>query len=97
MHLHHRWAQATTALQVSIAVAAIALLTKRRWMEWATLAFGGVGIALGIVAGCTTEAGHGKTKAPMALNHQGFLTLGGRCRVRTCDPCRCEGSALPLS
>lgn len=50
MHLHHRWAQATTALQVSIAVAAIALLTKRRWMEWATLAFGGVGIALGIVA-----------------------------------------------
>ncbi|MEO3692307.1 DUF4337 domain-containing protein [Roseateles paludis] len=50
MHLHHRWAQATTALQISIAVAAIALLTKRRWMEWATLGVGGVGIVLGIAA-----------------------------------------------
>ncbi len=50
LHQHHRWAQATTALQVSIAVAAIALLTKRRWMEWATLGVGGVGIAIGIAA-----------------------------------------------
>src|SRR3954466_8655092 len=33
MHLHHRWAQATTALQVSIALAAIALLTKKKWLE----------------------------------------------------------------
>ena len=53
MHVHHRWAQATTALQVSIALAAIALLTKRRWMEWATLAAGGVGLVLGVMA-----AGH---------------------------------------
>ena len=50
LHQHHRWAQATTALQVSIAIAAIALLTKRRWMEWATLAMGGVGVAIGIAA-----------------------------------------------
>ncbi|HLO96120.1 MAG TPA: DUF4337 domain-containing protein [Burkholderiaceae bacterium] len=50
LHQHHRWAQATTALQVSIAVAAIALLTRRRWMEWATLAVGGVGIVIGIAA-----------------------------------------------
>ena len=34
MHQHHRWAQATTALQVSIALAAIALLTKKKWLEW---------------------------------------------------------------
>ncbi|MDT8998702.1 DUF4337 domain-containing protein [Paucibacter sp. APW11] len=47
MHLHHRWAQATTALQISIALAAIALLTKKRWMEFATLAVGGVGVVLG--------------------------------------------------
>ncbi|MGS0757798.1 DUF4337 domain-containing protein, partial [Roseateles sp. GG27B] len=40
MHQHHRWAQATTALQVSIALAAIALLTKKRWMAYATLALG---------------------------------------------------------
>lgn len=50
MHMHHRWAQATTALQVSIALAAIALLTKKRWMEWATLASGAVGIGLGVAA-----------------------------------------------
>jgi len=50
MHQHHRWAQATTALQISIALAAIALLTKKRWMEGATLAAGGIGIALGALA-----------------------------------------------
>jgi hypothetical protein len=50
MHEHHRWAQATTVLQVAIALAAIALLTKRRWLEWGTLALGGVGIVLGAVA-----------------------------------------------
>lgn len=47
LHMHHRWAQATTALQVSIALAAITLLTKRRWMEVATLAAGAVGVLLG--------------------------------------------------
>ncbi len=50
MHEHHRWAQATTVLQVSIALAAIALLTKRRWLEWGTLALGGVGTVMGALA-----------------------------------------------
>ena len=50
MHQHHRWAQATTVLQVSIALAAIALLTKRRWLEWGTLGLGGIGIVLGAAA-----------------------------------------------
>ena len=50
MHEHHRWAQATTVLQVSIALAAIALLTRRRWLEWGTLALGGVGTAMGLAA-----------------------------------------------
>lgn len=50
MHEHHRWAQATTVLQVSIALAAIALLTKRRWLEWGTLGLGGVGVVLGALA-----------------------------------------------
>lgn len=50
MHQHHRWAQATTALQISIALAAIALLTKKRWMRGATLLAGGLGIALGGLA-----------------------------------------------
>ena len=50
LHMHHRWAQATTALQVSIALAAIALLTKRRWMFGAVLVAGGIGILLGATA-----------------------------------------------
>ena len=32
MHQHHRWAQSTTVLQVSISLAAIALLTKKNWL-----------------------------------------------------------------
>ena len=50
MHQHHRWAQATTALQISIALAAIALLTKKRWMRGATLVAGSTGIVLGALA-----------------------------------------------
>jgi hypothetical protein len=47
MHLHHRWAQATTALQISIALAAIALLTRRRWLEWGMFGVAGLGVVLG--------------------------------------------------
>jgi Na+/glutamate symporter len=50
MHQHHRWAQATTALQIAIAMAAIALLTKRRWTEYAVYGMSAVGIALGAAA-----------------------------------------------
>jgi len=50
MHQHHRWAQATTALQISIAMAAIALLTRRRWLEWATLGVATVGVVTGVAA-----------------------------------------------
>jgi len=50
MHQHHRWAQATTALQISIALAAIALLTKKRWMEAATIGVGVLGVLVGVAA-----------------------------------------------
>jgi hypothetical protein len=50
MHQHHRWAQATTALQVAIALAAIALLTKKKWLEWGMFATGGVGLVIGALA-----------------------------------------------
>jgi hypothetical protein len=50
MHQHHRWAEATTVIQISIALAAIALLTRRRWLEWGTLGVAGVGIAIGVAA-----------------------------------------------
>lgn len=50
LHLHHRWAQATTALQISIALAAIALLTRRKWLEWGMLGVAAIGVALGAAA-----------------------------------------------
>ena len=50
MHQHHRWAQATTALQVAIALAAIALLTKKKWLEYGMFAMGGVGVVIGALA-----------------------------------------------
>ena len=50
MHQHHRWAQSTTVLQVSIALAAIALLTKKKWLEVAMFVAGGIGLAVGVLA-----------------------------------------------
>jgi Domain of unknown function (DUF4337) len=50
MHQHHRWAQSTTVLQVCIALAAIALLTKKKWLEYAMFAAGGIGLLVGAFA-----------------------------------------------
>jgi hypothetical protein len=44
IHLHHRWAQSMTVIQVSIALAAITLLTRKRWLQV------GVYVAAGISA-----------------------------------------------
>jgi len=50
MHQHHRWAQATTVLQVSIALAAIALLTKKKWLERAMFGVAAAGLVVGVLA-----------------------------------------------
>jgi flagellar basal body-associated protein FliL len=50
MHQHHRWAQATTVLQISIALAAIALLTRKKWLEYGMFALAGVGLVVGVLA-----------------------------------------------
>ena len=50
MHQHHRWAQATTVLQVAIALAAIALLTKKKWLEYAMFGAGAAGVLVGALA-----------------------------------------------
>ncbi len=50
MHQHHRWAQATTVLQVSIALAAIALLTRRKWLKIGMFFAGAIGITVGFLA-----------------------------------------------
>jgi len=50
LHVHHRWAQATTALQISIALSAIALLTRRDWLVWGVYGVAGLGVVLGGLA-----------------------------------------------
>jgi Na+/glutamate symporter len=50
IHQHHRWAQATTALQISIAIAAIALLTRSHQLQLGVYALSALGVAVGVLA-----------------------------------------------
>ena len=50
MHQHLRWAQATTVLQVSIALAAIALLTRKKWLERGMFGVAAAGLLVGLLA-----------------------------------------------
>ncbi len=50
IHQHHRWAQATTALQIAIAMAAIALLTKSRRFAYGVVGLSVLGLGLGALA-----------------------------------------------
>ncbi len=50
MHEHHRWAQATTFLQIAIALSAIALLTRRNWLQWGVYGVAALGGVLGALA-----------------------------------------------
>lgn len=50
MHRHHQWALATTAEQIAISLAAITLLTRRRWLLRATYVVAAIGFALGAFA-----------------------------------------------
>lgn len=51
IHVEHRWQQATTALQISIALAAIALLTRSRRLQFGVYGVAAIGVLLGILAG----------------------------------------------
>jgi hypothetical protein len=50
MHEHHQWALATTAIQIAISLAAITLLTRRKWMEYGAYGVAAVGVVLGLLA-----------------------------------------------
>jgi hypothetical protein len=50
LHTHHQWALATTAEQIAISLAAITLLTRRRWLLSATYVVAIIGFALGAFA-----------------------------------------------
>ncbi len=50
LHGHHRWAQATTLIQISIALTAITLLTRRKWLRNVSIGVGVVSVVLGACA-----------------------------------------------
>jgi len=50
MHLHHRWAQATTLIQIAIALAAITILTRNRGLMLVAYGVGATSVAVGALA-----------------------------------------------
>jgi hypothetical protein len=50
LHEHHRWAQSTTLIQVSIALAAITLLTRSRGLQYLSYAAAAGAVVLGALA-----------------------------------------------
>ncbi|WP_322041885.1 DUF4337 domain-containing protein [Paraburkholderia sp. J67] len=50
LHGHHRWAQATTLIQISIALTAITLLTRRKWLLRTSVGVGVAGVVMGALA-----------------------------------------------
>ena len=47
---HHLWAQAMTAIQIAISLAAITLLTRREWLKRMSYTAGGAAVILGSLA-----------------------------------------------
>jgi lipopolysaccharide export LptBFGC system permease protein LptF len=50
MHVHHRWALGATAMQIAIALSAIALLTRRGWLVYGVYAVAAIGAVFGGMA-----------------------------------------------
>jgi hypothetical protein len=50
MHVHHQWARAATAEQIAISLAAITLLTRKKWLQFAAYGVAAVGMAMGAYA-----------------------------------------------
>jgi hypothetical protein len=50
MHVHHRWAQATTFIQIAIALAAITILTRNRGLMVVSFGVAAVSVAVGALA-----------------------------------------------
>lgn len=50
LHPHERLALALSFLQVAIALAAITILTKRKWLLWGSVMFAGVGVSTAVSA-----------------------------------------------
>lgn len=49
MHVHERWALATTLLQIAIALSAITLLTRKRWLLVGVYGSTALGLVIGVM------------------------------------------------
>jgi hypothetical protein len=50
MHVHHRWAQATTLIQIAIALAAITILTRNKGLQYTAYGVAVAAMAVGTLA-----------------------------------------------
>jgi hypothetical protein len=50
MHVHHRWAQATTLIQIAIALAAITILTRNRGLQYTSYGVAAFAVVVGALA-----------------------------------------------
>jgi hypothetical protein len=50
MHVHHRWAQATTLIQIAIALAAITILTRNKGLQYTAYGVAAAAVAVGALA-----------------------------------------------
>lgn len=50
MHVHHRWALAMTLIQISISMAAITLLTRKKTLSFSVIAMAGGGLVFAALA-----------------------------------------------
>lgn len=50
LQIQYRWMEAVMALQLAIVLGAIALMTRKRWLEYAMMLMGLIGLAFGAVA-----------------------------------------------
>jgi hypothetical protein len=50
IHPHHRWELAMTVFQIAISLASITILTRMRWLYFASGLAGAVGVGLGLAA-----------------------------------------------
>ena len=50
LHVHHRWAQAMTLIQIAIALAAITILTRNKQLQYIAYGVAAVSIVLGALA-----------------------------------------------
>jgi len=50
MHQHHQWALATTTQQIAISLAAITLLTRKKWLQYCAYGVAATGVGLGLLA-----------------------------------------------